>query len=425
MKSGLFFTNLVLVILMTSGVSCCQTIDSNDKEVQKLYKEYAQQSLKGNDWISFDVCFDELYNGKLDPSYTYHFSYCLKPDKACLIMMNSDSSCVWKIMSQSLLMINSTNQELAKFVNGYERHQNHYLTYRLFVQQHIEYMPFYGQILPNMLQPEQLLMTKVNDTIVSGKSIKEFVGYTRECYLSNRKGEMEPLQYECHTWIDPKNYCIDSVVSFNVTDNFFKTKKKYTILNICYDDKSTYYDSLFNFENVQYNSYSRHDDNFVPFSMTSSRNTTINDTILDFPLRDLSGNISTIREKKGWVLLDFWCFECPSCINSIREMGHEKDSLGRRLLEFEDIEIVSINYKSDNMELMSKVAKKTNSTDIISSAKGIGKYINIPTLGYFYLLSPNKEIVHQTDHLGDYREIIKAKDEYVRYQNSNIKTSSK
>lgn len=33
--------------------------------------------------------------------------------------------------------------------------------------------------------------------------------------------------------------------------------------------------------------------------------------------------------------------------------------------------------------------------------------INIPTLGYYYLVSPNKEIVYETGDLGDYEEILK------------------
>ena len=58
------------------------------------------------------------------------------------------------------------------------------------------------------------------------------------------------------------------------------------------------------------------------------------------------------------------------------------------------------------MEIIAKRASKTKSEDIMYSGKGIGTTINIPTLGYYYLVSPDKEIVYETGDLGDYSEII-------------------
>ena len=88
-------------------------------------------------------------------------------------------------------------------------------------------------------------------------------------------------------------------------------------------------------------------------------------------------------------------------------MAAEKDSLGYRILENEGIKILAIEHNSNNMEIISKRAHKTKSEDIMYSGKGIGITINIPTLGYYYLVSPNKEIVYETGDLGDYSEILK------------------
>ncbi len=94
-------------------------------------------------------------------------------------------------------------------------------------------------------------------------------------------------------------------------------------------------------------------------------------------------------------------------------MGIEKDSLPARILEKEGIRILAIEHRSDNLEIIGKVADKTGSGDIIYSAKGIGTAISIPYLGYYYLLSPSKEIVLETGDC-DYDKILKAKREYER-----------
>ena len=106
-------------------------------------------------------------------------------------------------------------------------------------------------------------------------------------------------------------------------------------------------------------------------------------------------------------MLNFWTTNCGPCLQHLKEYSHEKDSLGYRILEKEGIKILAIEHKSDDMELIAKRARLTNSKDIMYSGKGIGATINLPALGYYYLISPDKEIVYETGDLGDYEEIIK------------------
>ena len=65
------------------------------------------------------------------------------------------------------------------------------------------------------------------------------------------------------------------------------------------------------------------------------------------------------------------------------------------------------------MYVIGKVADKTGSADIIYSAKGIGTVISIPYLGYYYLVSPSKEIVLGSGDC-DYSKLLEAKREYER-----------
>lgn len=136
---------------------------------------------------------------------------------------------------------------------------------------------------------------------------------------------------------------------------------------------------------------------------------------------NINCDTTTIKEYDSWILLNFWRFSCGPCLKNMENYKHEKDSLGYRVLENNDIKILAINYESNNMEQLGKLAGKDDSKDIIYSAKGIKQRINLPFQGYYYLISPKKEIVYETSHLGDYSELLKAKAEYEEMYLENKK----
>lgn len=55
-----------------------------------------------------------------------------------------------------------------------------------------------------------------------------------------------------------------------------------------------------------------------------------------------------------------------------------------------------------------QIASKSNSKDIVYSAKDIITVINIPIMGYYHLVSPNDEIVYKTVDMEYHSEIIKS-----------------
>ena len=75
------------------------------------------------------------------------------------------------------------------------------------------------------------------------------------------------------------------------------------------------------------------------------------------------------------------------------------DSIRKKIAS---VQTIKEKLNLDNLELIAKRAELTNSKDIMYSGKGIGATINLPALGYYYLVSPNKEIVYETGNLGDY-----------------------
>ena len=224
-----------------------------------------------------------------------------------------------------------------------------------------------------------------------------------------------PIQYSVYSYVNVHNYHIDSVFVKNITNNDFELKTTYIISDISFEDKQSFFESILDFSKSIYYDYSFHNEDNLPYSMRGSTNDTINDVIKNYPLVSIHGDTTYIKDKNSWILLNLWCKDCPSCIETLLNYKNEIDSLGYRTLENEGIEILAINYKTDNIALLENIAQKTSSKDIMYSAKGLNTHISIPYLGYYYLISPDKNIVYKDYNLEDYSKLLNAKKEYKNY----------
>ena len=259
------------------------------------------------------------------------------------------------------------------------------------------------------------------DTIINKLSYKKYTGFTPKYYTKAVSETDETYEYETYdridNYINDVTFLLDSIYQITHSTNPYNISKNeitYKIYNYDFSDKQNYIDSILDFNNPEYAMFSKHNQDNIPLSRRLSRNQNINDSILDFPLISLDNDTTCLRNKKSWTLLNLWVNNCSSCIENLNNYKHEIDSLGHRILEDEGIEILAINYSTDNMDIIKKMAHKTNSSDIIYSAKGFNDCISIPYLGYYYLISPDKKVVYKDYKLGDYSELLKAKEEYEK-----------
>ena len=182
----------------------------------------------------------------------------------------------------------------------------------------------------------------------------------------------------------------------------YSSKVYYSFYDFSFENRQAYIDSIFNFNNKEYEKYSRYDiANPEPYH---SSDTIVTDKLLDFPLVDLKNDTTTLREQNSWVLLYFWRCE-DSHIEQLEKYVQEKDSLGYRILENEDVRIMAIEPSSNNMEYIERVADKYDCEDIIYSAKEIYNAIDVLYHKY-YLISPDKKVVYKNWNIEDYEEII-------------------
>lgn len=378
------------------------------------YAKSAKEAIKEHAWISFSVERQPVLNDEPEQVTTTFVTYHFDKKHPFLSITDYDSLEIIKIDEDNAFIADHRNNKLA-CINKDEIKEDGFSSYLSILATTFEKIgtPYYSQVLGfgvRALNPP--LMTNIKDTVVNGKQIRNFVGLSQMSHIFNTETQRHdiPLQYEYNTWINPDHH-VDSVVSYNITDNVFRYKITFVVSDFSFEDKSSYLDSIFDFDNPRYEGYSRH--NGFDYYKNSS-NKKYNDSLADYPLVNLQGDTSSISQHEGWVLLNFWSLICPPCVKHLEAMGHEKDSLGYRLLEAHDIKILAINYESDNMELLEDMAQRTNSNDIIYSSKGMKSLINIPYLGYYYLLSPSREIVYESANIDDISELLKAKSEYEK-----------
>lgn len=182
----------------------------------------------------------------------------------------------------------------------------------------------------------------------------------------------------------------------------YSSKVYYSFYDFSFENRQAYIDSIFNFNNKEYEKYSRYDvANPEPYY---SLDTIVTEKLLDFPIVNLKNDTTTLREQNSWVLLYFWRYE-DSHIEQLEKYVQEKDSLGYRILENEDVRIMAIEPSSNNMEYIERVADKYDCEDIIYSAKEIYNAIDVLYHKY-YLISPDKKVVYKNWNIEDYEEII-------------------
>lgn len=147
----------------------------------------------------------------------------------------------------------------------------------------------------------------------------------------------------------------------------------------------------------------------LPFSMVSymDKQRDFKETLFGFPIVNLEHDTVTLNEIDGWVLLCFWSYGCKPCYMELRKFQKEKEKDGKYTLEQAGIKTMFVNDYSNITEAFKKVADRFDAHEILYSAKGIGKHINVPTTPMAFLVTPDKKVIElKEDLLESYDEIF-------------------
>ncbi len=413
------FTLIIALFLVSScSLPDSQTMREN-VEARGVFEKYAELISQKSNWVSFTI--EHNING--EKAWSNNVSFCYVPDEQACCLYEEDAPV--KITNHGFYMYHpdDNNLYMLRHCEG-EDIDSPYLSYKSTLENNrLTYMSaLFMSPMKEMKSSHQLCFTGVSDTIIRGSSCYKLTALTPERYWTSRQGDtvVEGVSQElCHFYINKKTEMVDSLVIIEQLDSTSAIHHRSAVLrDICFEDKSDFFDSVFDFNADRFRNFKVYDEYMWSDSNCVKSSNTVTDELLNFPMVNLKNDTVFLKDMDGYVLLNLWAFSCPSCIDNLYRYKKQIDSLNYRILEKEGIKILAVNYISDNIDKIYEIAKKTSTYDIMYSAKGMGRFISTPYIGYYYLLSPEKEIVYKTYDLADYSELLEAKANYEkRHQN--------
>lgn len=307
-------------------------------------------------------------------------------------------------------MVDLTTNELFKDkVNGYFGSA----FYGQMILKNIEFFDFY--FFPKEINYK---FKSIKDTIINSINYKILKRNKNNTYLYNKKTQKYdiPNFYTIDYYFNQEKELIDYiyVIPMNIEGNKAVFNKIEYFLDISFENKDREINNIFDLNKTEYQNFSFHNDNFLPYSWTWSnkKEEKLTDSILNFPIISVNDDTISIAMEKGWLLLDFWFFGCRSCRDWLTKLNKEKDSLGYRILEKNEIKILSINAITNNTAKILEEGDKLSAKDLLYHTKGLGNLIDISKMPKYYLISPDKKIIYVSNNIGDYSELLEQKKKY-------------
>ena len=384
---------LFLLMVLNSSVFSQEIFQFDIKTFAK-YIVSKQNFLKNNQWISFDMVDQEEKESDTIASVCFQSN-----DKS--YYLNVTANAYYMVTTDTIWYVNKETEEFAVIDSAGAPD-----LFNMFYFQYLSYLePFsYYTALDGFYEKELLFYkTEISEP------------YTR-IYATNQKynsgGKVREVGYKTTTlFLNDNNGLLDSV-TITYQDGYVS---KFSIINISFENKRTYIDSIFDVNNPNYKRFSRHNAGYPPYSWFATPHgpqDKLNSTILETPILNTDGDTIFFRETGGWRLIDIWTFGCRPCYKQLQIFQKELDSLGYRILQNKGVRLYCLNPISNRIDLMQNVAEQFNCKDIIYVSKGIMQQSDFGTAPEYILVSPSNEIVYKSRILGDYSELFKAKQEY-------------
>ncbi|MCQ2330341.1 MAG: hypothetical protein MJZ93_07305, partial [Paludibacteraceae bacterium] len=403
-----------IVCLLLPFMVCCQNPKPYEFSIKatRSFTHQAEAMADSHDWVSFSMDQTNIINGNVQKETTYQIAICYKKDNAMVYVCIPSIGVHFMLNDKHMMEISNDNRTITVYkrklndadgTNWYHEvgeNKLHSYLYELW---------YYLSPLSGVKTTQTAFF--LTDWNEKGQQ-RIYHGHAGRRYVYNKNSNKYdlPIDYLITCYVNNVTNIMDSMKSVSVGMVDEETTLR-VIRDVSYQDRQSEIDSIFDLLQPEYALYTRHDEQ-NPLEI-GSINKDCNDIVRDFPLVKVDNDCTTnIGMESGWLLLNFWSFHCAPCIGNLKRYGHEMDSLGYRILEKEGVKIIAVNYSSDNTDLITDIGVNTKTSDILYSAKGMNAIISIPTLGYYYLISPNKEIVYETNNLGDYSELLKAKAKY-------------
>lgn len=392
----------IFILFLINCVISCSCQNRNEKVLaRRFWRTEVIPNYKKNDIImKVDVVRDA------DTSNTY--SYIMLKREDTIIYVNHTWQVHFQFTPSNVKSVNTLNKEL---MNGKKGEPYYEVMYEQYIEGEVEY--FRPLFFPK--EYEKIDFVKMYDTLINNIPYKIICRNMKNGFYFNKEtGKYDiPDFYTIYYYFNTNANSIDHIIAqpLQVDNNaawpiefFLDCKYKMT----------TSENSIFDFSNPLYTGYSRHDDSFAPYSWTFSipHDSVLSDTVLEYPIIDLKNDTTTLSAENGWILLDFWFFQCPGCREQFSRWLNEKDSVGQIIIEKEGIKIMAINATSNNVNELYVISKQYELDGKVFYAKGLGNVLDMHIMPQYYLVSPDKKILLKTNSIEDYNSLITLKKTY-------------
>ena len=386
-----------------------------DREAFFAYRSQSDALLSGAEWVSFDMYWEQYYQCDTLWSTPYHVTMHYSHNQEMIFVEDPIHYKYFRITKSSADIIDYGDN---KIVTYKKKLGGHYTSMGLqqYLANYMQYLWFYMMPFDNRFAKHSSFVLKSHEDVSNGKdTVRKYVGKGRmgHVIIDSVRKQIMP---EVYSYVNNNTGVMDSIRIRYIVDDEVYSQRIIRINNLCFDNRQQIVDSVFNLNSPRYARFSHHDENNPENPWTNNHE--ITDEVLNFPLVKPNWDTVKLSEYEDWVLLNVWSNSCAPCIENLRNYGQEKDSLGYRVLEREGITILAVNQSSDNMDLIRDIGEKTGTTDLVCSGKGLSGLITLHYYGYYFLVSPDKQIVYETSELGDYSELLEAKSNYeILHQN--------
>lgn len=340
---------------------------------------------KPTEWISFDVETSYFHSGNCTPIGNCHvIIHNINDSVQEIALFNEDNEAIL-ITPEAMIHIDPNYKCIARFQKD---HEVYYSCVGMALQSHVDYFPMYYPLYDEnrvVLDDKAKRKVQNGDTlyILKGTKTVKYCYPNGTCQLADKK---IVYLYSCRQ----KSF-IQAIHNDGVSG-----KEVSTISNIDYSVQSALIDSVFNIADKRYDDYERLSINeYYPHLTQYTRNTRMNDTVLDFPLVNLaSGDTTSLRQMQGTTLLYFYNFYLDN------EWYSTVESLGRRVAD----SIIWLMPVSNNVERLNQLAAEERLGTNLYYAKGFTRHLIVDNNNQAYLISSDHKTVSIFNRIETFEE---------------------
>ncbi len=371
-----------------------------------FYTKHILSPVVQNEYRTFSI---ELTNSN-DTNYTGRYKVYRCPQSTTVHYLNSDV--LYSFTDESLKVVDLMNRELTIFSDGpdvdYNRSIRYYrLQYLLSV---VEYI--YPLIRQDDLLSTSIRSTKFNgiaDTMINGEaytvltkddmSSHFFNDTTQEFDIPNYR----TIKYYCSQAHGGLRFVVASPMDYPGNGAHEFGTRRYDI-GISYENHQAYIDSVTDFENPCYSTFTRHNNTDNPplsWLWRSTENRQLTNEVVDFPIVSLRGDTTSFKQQHGWVLAYFWYVGCKPCHLLMKQLHDDPAIL--EMLQRKNIRFMMINPLAANAGSLLPLVEKHGLEPYTYHAKGLSALFGIKSMPRLILISPDRKKYFDLDSLDEIR----------------------